>query len=120
VDAYRLDARRCISYLTIELRDAMTVELREPLGDRLFGCDACQEVCPWNRRAPVASETAFRPAPGMNPIDLGELFALDEPTFRARFRKTPLWRARREGLRRNAEIVLNNQSPNNSRTVEEH
>jgi epoxyqueuosine reductase len=120
VDAYRLDARRCISYLTIELRGAMPVELREPLGDRLFGCDACQEVCPWNRRAPVASETAFRPAPGMNPMELGELFALDEPTFRARFRKTPLWRTRREGLLRNAEIVLNNQSSRNPKTADEH
>ncbi|MCX7426421.1 MAG: tRNA epoxyqueuosine(34) reductase QueG [Planctomycetia bacterium] len=120
VDAYRLDARRCISYLTIELGGAIPVGLREPLGDRLFGCDACQEVCPWNRRAPVASEKAFQPAPGMNPMELSELFALDEPTFRARFRKTPLWRARREGLRRNAEIVLNNQSSRNLKTVEEH
>ena len=109
VDAYRLDAQRCISYLTIELRGVMPPELREPLGDRLFGCDACQEVCPWNRRAPVTPEKAFQPGAGMNPIDLADLFALDDAGFRNRFRKTPLWRARREGLLRNAEIVLENE-----------
>jgi epoxyqueuosine reductase len=120
VDAYRLDARRCISYLTIELRGVVPPELREPLGDRLFGCDACQEVCPWNRREAITPETAFQPALGMNPIDLGGLFALDEAGFRARFRKTPLWRARREGLLRSAEIVLGNQSSRDAKTGEEH
>jgi epoxyqueuosine reductase len=122
VDAYQLDARRCISYLTIELRGEMPAELRESLGDRLFGCDACQDACPWNRRAPVTSEKAFPPGPGMNPIDLGGLFALDDDAFRRRFRKTPLWRARREGLLRNAEIVLNNQSQiqQQSRNTDSH
>jgi epoxyqueuosine reductase len=109
VDAYVLDARRCISYLTIELRDAIPEDLRAGVGDWLFGCDVCQDVCPWNRRAPLTSEPAFEPLAGMNPVDLVALFDLDEAAFRARFRNTPLWRAKRRGLLRNAAIVLGNQ-----------
>jgi len=109
VDGYQLDARRCISYLTIELRGPVPAELRGAAGDWLFGCDACQEVCPWNRPAPVTAEESFRPAAGMDPVDLAELFGLDDETFRQRFRRTPLWRAKRRGLLRNAAIVLGNQ-----------
>jgi epoxyqueuosine reductase len=109
VDAYVLDARRCISYLTIELRDAVPGDLRAGIGDWLFGCDVCQDVCPWNRRAPVTSEPAFKPLAETNPVDLAALFDLDEAGFRARFRNTPLWRAKRRGLLRNAAIVLGNQ-----------
>lgn len=107
--AYVLDASRCISYLTIELRDATPVELREGVGDWLFGCDVCQEVCPWNREAPRSQEAAFAPLPMMNPVDLAGLFDLTEAEFRRRFRHTPLWRPHRRGLLRNAAIVLGNQ-----------
>jgi epoxyqueuosine reductase len=106
---YVLDATRCISYLTIELREAVPAALREGIGDWLFGCDVCQDVCPWNSRAPRSDETAFGPRAGSNPIDLIALFDLDEAAFRRRFRSTPLWRARRRGLLRNAAIVLGNR-----------
>jgi len=104
-----LDARRCISYLTIELRSPIPVELRTGMGDWLFGCDVCQDVCPWNRHSPEASEPAFLPRAGQDPLELAELFALDEAAFRRRFRGSPLWRPKRRGLLRNAAIVLGNQ-----------
>lgn len=106
---YVLDASRCISYLTIELQEAIPSELREGLGDWLFGCDVCQEVCPWNHDAPCTDETAFAPLAELNPMELSQLFTLDEKHFRLRFRHTPLWRAHRRGLLRNAAIVLGNQ-----------
>jgi epoxyqueuosine reductase len=106
---YVLDASRCISYLTIELRDAIPTDLRAGLGDWLFGCDVCQEVCPWNSHAPPSDEPAFQARPDTNPIDLIPLFELDEQAFRERFRHTPLWRPRRRGLLRNAAILLGNR-----------
>ena len=109
VEPYRLDARKCISYLTIESRGPIPAELRAACGDRLFGCDACQEACPHNGRTPSTAEPAFHPSPGMNPAELAELLALDEAGFRRRFRHTPLWRARREGILRNVGVVLENQ-----------
>ncbi|HEY5312343.1 MAG TPA: tRNA epoxyqueuosine(34) reductase QueG [Pirellulales bacterium] len=104
-----LDSRKCISYLTIELREPVDPALRPGMGDWLFGCDVCQDVCPWNRRSPASEEPAFEPHAQHDPIGLAELFSLDEVGFRARFRHTPLWRARRRGLLRNAAIVLGNQ-----------
>src|SRR4029077_10729750 len=68
-----LDSRRCISYLTIELRGAVPEEFRQPMRDWVFGCDVCQEVCPWNRKAPTTTEPAFQPRPDLVPIDLVEL-----------------------------------------------
>jgi epoxyqueuosine reductase len=109
VDAYVLDARRCISYLTIELRDPIPHELRSDISDWFFGCDVCQDVCPWNHRAPISDEPAFKPGAEMNPLDMSALFDLDDQTFRERFRHTPLWRAKRRGLLRNAAIVLGNR-----------
>jgi epoxyqueuosine reductase len=106
---YVLDASRCISYLTIELKEQMPVELRSGVGNWLFGCDVCQHVCPWNRAAPTSLEPAFEPLAEMNPVALANLFDLDEAAFRQRFRKTPLWRPHRRGLLRNAAIVLGNQ-----------
>jgi epoxyqueuosine reductase len=106
--AYVLDATRCISYLTIELQDTIPAELRAGMGDWVFGCDVCQEVCPWNRTAPPASEENFSPHPDFDPLELLELFELDEDAFRRRFRHTPLWRSHRRGLLRNAAIVLGN------------
>ena len=112
VEPYVLDARRCISYLTIELRGPIPLDLRPMMGDWVFGCDVCQDVCPWNHRASESSESGFLPAKGSNPLDLFALFTLDENEFRRRFRHTPLWRAKRRGLLRNAAIALgNNRSP---------
>jgi epoxyqueuosine reductase len=109
VEAYRLDARKCISYLTIELRDGIPPELREAIGDRLFGCDTCQEACPWNHSTPITAEEGFGPRAGEDPVELAELLALDEAVFRERFRHTPLRRAKRRGIVRNAAVVLGNR-----------
>ena len=109
IEPYKLDARRCISYLTIELRGETPGDLRSAVGEWLFGCDLCQEVCPWNRRAPTTSEPALHPAEDMNPVQLAELFFLAEGGFRERFRQSPLWRPKRRGLLRNAAIVLGNR-----------
>lgn len=106
---YVLDASRCISYLTIELRDAIPTDLRPAVGDWLFGCDVCQDVCPWNAHTEPNGDAAFEPLAGNDPVELAQLFALDEAAFRARFRQTPLWRPRRRGLLRNAAIVLGNR-----------
>jgi epoxyqueuosine reductase len=111
VAPYVLDARRCISYLTIELGEPIPPELRPSMGDWLFGCDVCQEVCPWNHKAPLSDESRFQPLADMTTLDLVELFELDEAAFRARFRHTPLWRPKRRGLLRNAAIVLGNGRP---------
>jgi epoxyqueuosine reductase len=107
--AYVLDASRCISYLTIELRESMPAELRSGVGQWLFGCDVCQEVCPWNRFAPLSHEADLAPLNSMNPVALADLFNLSEEDFRRQFRYTPLWRPHRRGLLRNAAIVLGNQ-----------
>jgi epoxyqueuosine reductase len=106
---YVLDASRCISYLTIELRDAIPAELRTGLGEWVFGCDVCQDVCPWNSRAPLSRQREFEARSNSNPMDLIGLFELDDAAFRERFRSTPLWRPRRRGLLRNAAIVLGNR-----------
>ena len=109
VEAHCLDARKCVSYLTVELHGPIPQQLREPIGPWLFGCDACQEVCPWNRHAEVPATQELHPLPGMNPVEPAGLFALDEAAFHERFRATPLWRARRGGLLRNAAVVLGNR-----------
>jgi epoxyqueuosine reductase len=103
-----LDARRCISYLTIELKGPIPEDLRPGVGDWLFGCDVCQEVCPWNRKAPASDDPAFRPRPDLDPADLLELLSLSDQEFRQRFRDTALWRPRRRGILRNACVVLGN------------
>jgi epoxyqueuosine reductase len=104
-----LDATRCISYLTIELREAIGAESRAELNGWLFGCDICQEVCPWNRFSPESGEEAFAPQSGSDPVDLIALFALTDDAFRQRFRRTPLWRAKRRGILRNAALLLGSQ-----------
>jgi epoxyqueuosine reductase len=109
VAPYVLDARKCLSYTTIELRDAIPEELRAGHGDWVFGCDVCQDVCPWNRKAPITDEPTFAPRPTSQPLDLIELFDLDDTEFKKRFRNTPLWRSKRRGILRNAAIVLGNQ-----------
>lgn len=110
VEAGTLDARKCISYLTIELRDQpIPAALRPGMQEWLFGCDVCQEVCPWNRKAPTSGEPAFQPVETFTPVDACELLTLDEAAFQKRFQSTPMSRARRAGLLRNAAIVLGNR-----------
>lgn len=110
VEAGTLDARKCISYLTIELRDQpIPAELRPGMQDWMFGCDVCQDVCPWNRKAPISHEPAFQPVETFSPVDACELLTLDEGGFQKRFQSTPMSRARRAGLLRNAAIVLGNR-----------
>jgi epoxyqueuosine reductase len=106
---YRLDARRCISYLTIELRGPIPEDLRPGIGDWVFGCDVCQEVCPWNRKAPPGTEPALEPGAVGEALDLVKLLGLSEEEFRRRYRDTALWRTRRRGLLRNAAIALGNR-----------
>lgn len=104
-----LDARRCISYLTIEHRkDPIPLDLRSGIGEWLFGCDICQDVCPWNRFAPEETLPEFQHIASMNPVDCRELLTLTVDEFEARFHKSPLSRPGRAGLLRNAAIVLGN------------
>lgn len=100
-----LDATRCISYLTIELRDDIPLELREKIGDWIFGCDICQMVCPWNRFAP-AGDLAFADKEPLPPLT-GEL-TLTPQAFNGRFKRTPITRAKRRGYLRNVAVVLGN------------
>lgn len=108
VGPHVLDATKCISYLTIEHRSQIPMELRSPMGDWILGCDICQEVCPWNRKSPLSEQAEFAPLTDHNPIELRALFELDDDGFRSRFRKTPLWRPKRRGILRNAAIALGN------------
>ena len=108
VGPYTLDARRCISYLTIEHRGEIEPSLHGAIGGWLFGCDVCQEVCPWNRHAPPARDGAL--LSGVPPDPPETLVDLTEDEFRERFRGSALKRARREGLARNARIVLANRA----------
>ena len=104
--AWALDARLCISYFTIELRGPVTVEHRPGVGRHVFGCDICQDVCPWNRRAPVTAEPAFAPARGAPPLEM--LAALSEDEFCEMFRGTPIPRARYSGFLRNVALAMGN------------
>jgi epoxyqueuosine reductase len=103
-----LDARLCISYLTIELRSPVPPELRSGVGDWVFGCDICQAVCPWNRKAPMGQNLDLGSRSELAALDAVEVLDLSAADFRARFRDTALWRAGWGGLRRNAAIVLGN------------
>jgi epoxyqueuosine reductase len=135
VEPYVMDARRCISYLTIELRGSIPADLREPIGRHVFGCDICQDVCPWNRRAPVTQAPEFQPRtfpqeahtaeenanelPPANGDDtrstqsllvphLEWLAALSEDDYKAAFRNSAVKRTKWYGLVRNACIALGN------------
>ncbi len=104
-----LDARRCISYLTIELRGSVPEDLRPDLGDWVFGCDVCQEVCPWNRHSPADGEAALGHRADLAEVDLIEVLGLTEERFDARFGATALARPGRAGMLRNAALVLGNR-----------
>jgi epoxyqueuosine reductase len=106
---YVLDARRCISYLTIEHRGPIDESIAAEIGDWQFGCDICQSVCPWNRKAPETGETAFLPSapfPGARAV-----VDMTDEELRERFRHTALWRSKPDGLRRNARLALANAQP---------
>ncbi len=109
VAPYVIDSNRCIAYLTIEHRGPIPRELRPLIGDRVFGCDDCQEVCPVNlTRGEPAQEPAFRAPQAFGTLDLRELLDMDEEAFRQRFQGSPIRRATRVGLQRNACVVLGN------------
>ena len=103
---YEIDARRCIPYFTIELRGSVPEEMRAGIGQHVFGCDICQDVCPWNRRAPVAEEPEFEPrhfAPSLE-----KLAGLTEDEFREIFQTSPIQRAKYAGFLRNVAIAMGN------------
>ena len=104
---FTVDSRRCISYLTIELRGAMAVEHRAAAGGHVFGCDICQDVCPWNRRAAVTGDPAFAPRAFAPPLE--KLAALTEDEFRALYSGTPVARARYAGFLRNVAVAMGNR-----------
>jgi epoxyqueuosine reductase len=104
---YAIDSRLCISYLTIELRGAIAEERRAGVGGHVFGCDVCQDVCPWNRRAPTSDDAAFDPRLVAPPLE--RLAALSEAEFRELFGDTPVWRARYAGFLRNVAVAMGNR-----------
>ncbi len=106
---YTVDARRCISYLTIEHRGPIPRELRPQIGDHIFGCDICQTVCPHNTRTAARTHPEFAPRPGVGARpELLPLLNISEDEFRRRFRKSPVRRTKRRGLRRNVAVALGN------------
>jgi epoxyqueuosine reductase len=116
VAPYQLDARRCISYLTIELKGSIPVELRPLIGNRVYGCDDCQLVCPWNRYARVGPETDFRARNGLDCAELIELFAWTEEEFRQRMVGSPILRIGYERWLRNLAVGLGN-APRSARAA---
>ena len=108
VGPYVLDARRCISYLTIELKGSIPEELRAPIGNRVFGCDDCQIVCPWNRFARPTEQGDFQPRHGLDNTELAELFLWTEEEFLSRTEGSPLRRAGYERWLRNLAVGLGN------------
>ena len=113
---FRLDARRCISYLTIELKGPIPVELRPLIGNRVYGCDDCQLVCPWNRYARVTREPDFRVRNGLDDIELVELFGWTETGFRERLSGSAILRIGYERWSRNLAVGLGN-APTSSRVL---
>jgi epoxyqueuosine reductase len=105
---YELDSNKCISYLTIEKRGAIPEELREGMGHQVFGCDICQDVCPWNRKAPASEKPEFQAREGLVNPALAWLAEISEAEFRDNFRGSPVKRTKRSGLRRNALIAIGN------------
>ena len=105
---HRLDARRCISYLTIELKGSIPLELRPLIGDRIFGCDDCLDACPWNRFAEISHETAFSARQSTTGMSLREYLELNDAEFRALFKNSPIKRIKRRGFLRNVCVALGN------------
>jgi epoxyqueuosine reductase len=105
---YQLDSNKCISYLTIEKRGVIPEQLRAGMGRHIFGCDICQDVCPWNRKAPVTAAPEFQPRPELVNPPLAWLAEMSAEEFRRAFRGSPVRRTRWTGLRRNAVIAMGN------------
>ncbi len=108
IGPYELDATRCISYLSIEKRGSIPEDLREGMGHHIFGCDICQDVCPWNRKSPVTNAPEFQPREGLVNPALDWLANIGEEEFREKFRGSAIKRTKRGGLRRNAVIAMGN------------
>jgi epoxyqueuosine reductase len=107
-EPYQLDSNKCISYLTIEKRGSIPEGLRAGMGRHVFGCDICQDVCPWNRKAPTSTAAEFEPRAGLVNPDLAWLAEISAEEFHVAFRGSPIRRTKRSGLRRNAAIALGN------------
>src|SRR6202049_4997739 len=105
---YVLDSNKCISYLTIEKRGPIPEDLREAMGRHVFGCDICQDVCPWNRKSPATDSAEFQPREGLFNPPLEWLAEMSTEEFREKFRGSPIRRTKRSGLRRNAAIAMGN------------
>ncbi|MGH9467289.1 MAG: tRNA epoxyqueuosine(34) reductase QueG [Terriglobales bacterium] len=105
---YHMDASRCLAYMNIELRGRIPDEWRRAMGNNVVGCDICQDVCPWNRRAATTDEAAFQPRPGLLAPKLEDLGALDEAAYRERFRHSAVKRVKFSGLQRNTAIAMGN------------
>jgi len=105
---HRVDARRCISYLTIELKGVIPLDLRPLIGDRIFGCDDCLDACPWNRFAQESREAAFSARKSTTGMSLREYLELSDAEFRAFFRNSPIKRIKRRGFLRNVCVALGN------------
>ncbi len=111
---YELNARKCISYLTIELKKQVPIDLRKGVSDWLFGCDLCQDVCPWNHKIPENQKIIFDTPSPLTKINACELLEMNGESFRKLFGKTPLSRPKRAGILRNAAIVLGNRGQHDS------
>jgi epoxyqueuosine reductase len=105
---YQLDSNKCIAYLTIEKRGPISEDLREGMGRHIFGCDICQDVCPWNRKAPATDAAEFQPRAELVNPSLDWLAEIGVEEFRSVFRESPVRRAKRSGMRRNAVIAMGN------------
>jgi len=119
VEPYKLDATRCISYLTIEKRGSIPEELRSGMGNHIFGCDICQDVCPWNGgttnhspKAPATEAAEFQPRPGLVNPPLEQIASMSREDFQKAFRGSPIKRAKYSGLRRNAVVAMGNSGQN--------
>jgi epoxyqueuosine reductase len=114
VRPFELDARRCISYLTIELKGSIPVPLRPLVGNRIYGCDDCLAVCPWNKFAVKSNDRAVRPRQDLLSPDLASLLTIDEKEFKSRFHEMPMMRAKRRGFVRNVCVALGNVGDSNA------
>jgi len=103
-----VDSRKCISYLTIELKGSIPEEMREKIGNHIFGCDICQDVCPWNRKAPASDLPSYQPRPEFYSPDLKDIYRTVRENFSRAFRKSAMKRTKKRGLLRNITMAMGN------------